>query len=486
METSILLVDDETDILDVCRMFLEDAEYRVYTALDGKSALTLYRQIRPPIAILDIRLPGMNGIDLLQAIKAIDPDTEVIMITGHGDLDTAIRSLRHDAADFILKPIDVTDLSVALQRARTKISHRLKAREAIQNRAMIDMVLNELIREDVLVVSADYRVTDINESMLRKLKLTRPEAVGRVCHELLHQRGSPCEGEGFNCPLIQTGSTGTPSQMTHSHLDQEGREHQFSISCYPLVENGKVTSIIEICREITQDLDRQKKWMEQEKMASIGLLAAGVAHEINNPMTTILTSAMILQEETTPIDPANDELRLIVSEALRCRRIVNGLLEFARQSKPTKTAANLNEIVEACLLLTRKQAGIHEVTLDAHLAGDLPRICLDKDLIQQAIMNLLINAIEAAGAQGGVDVTSRCLPENRGVEVAVCDTGPGIAPEMIERIFDPFYTTKKMGTGLGLAVTHGIMEQHGGKIEVSSIPGQKTCFRIRLPLKTPF
>lgn len=484
MEISILLVDDESDILEVCRLFLEDEGYRVYTALDGKAALSIYKRIHPPIAILDIRLPGMSGIDLLQAIKAIDPQTEVIMITGHGDLDAAIGCLRYEAADFILKPIDVEGLSAALKRTFTKITHRRMARQAARNRSLLDMVLNELIREDVLVVSADYRVTDINESMMRKLKVTRPEAVGRLCHELLHQRGSPCEGEGFTCPLMQLGHTGTPSQMTHSHLDQEGKEHQFSISCYPLLQNGQMTGLIEICREITQDLDRQRRWLQNDKMASIGRLAAGVAHEINNPMTTILTTAMLLQEETTPINPAGDELRLIASEALRCRQIISALLEFACQSKPAKTAVNLNEIIEACFLLTRKQAGENAVTLDSHLGGDLPQICLDNDLMQHAIMNLILNAIEAAGANGRVTVTSRCLPENKVIEVAVCDTGPGIASEIIDRIFDPFFTTREMGTGLGLSVTQGIIEQHGGTIEVTSIPGQKTCFQIHLPLET--
>jgi len=189
-------VDDEADILDVCRLYLEDSGYKVYTALDGSSALDLFKRVDPPIAILDIRLPGMDGIDLLQAIKRMDPDTEVIMVTGNADLDTAIRSLRYDAADFILKPIDVADLSVALKRTRTKIADRRKARAAVQNRAMLDLVLNELIGEDILVVSTDYRVSHVNESMLRKLKVTRPQAVGRLCHELLHQRSSPCEGEG--------------------------------------------------------------------------------------------------------------------------------------------------------------------------------------------------------------------------------------------------------------------------------------------------
>ena len=485
MEASILLVDDEADILDVCRLYLEDSGYKVYTALDGSSALDLFKRVDPPIAILDIRLPGMDGIDLLQAIKRMDPDTEVIMVTGNADLDTAIRSLRYDAADFILKPIDVADLSVALKRTRTKIADRRKARAAVQNRAMLDLVLNELIGEDILVVSTDYRVSHVNESMLRKLKVTRPQAVGRLCHELLHQRSSPCEGEGFLCPLMRNGQTGQPSQTTHSHFDQDGKEHQFSISCYPLMENDQVVAIIEMCREITQDLDRQRIWMQREKMASIGRLAAGVAHEINNPMTTILTSAVLLQEETTPIAPTNEDLHMIASEALRCKRIVAGLLEFAGQSNTAKTAADLNAVIEACLMLVRKQAELQAVALDTDLARDLPPISVDRDLIQQAIMNLILNAIEATDRRGLVTIASRCLPEKKCVEVAVCDAGPGIAPELIDRIFDPFFTTKEAGTGLGLAVIHGIVTQHGGTIEVTSIPAQKTCFQIRLPWETP-
>jgi PAS domain S-box-containing protein len=358
-----------------------------------------------------------------------------------------------------------------------------KARRKLQEtRAIYNVLINELIQEDVIVMASNYRILDINQTLADKLGMERKDAIGQYCFEILHRESAPCSGEKHPCPLVQTVKTGKPFRVTHVHLDTGNKELFYSISCYPLIDNGEVVGAIEIARDITRDISIQKGMMQYDKMASIGRLAAGVAHEINNPLTTILTSAMLIQEDTDPEDSNYQELQTIADEALRCRKIVSSLLDFARQSKPVKGKHNLNSIVTESVTLTRKQAAFNDLAVEESLSEDLPLINMDKDQIEQALINLILNGIEATDPGGKVTVSTSFSRENQRVELTVSDSGKGISDEDMGKIFDPFFTTRESGTGLGLAITHGIVEQHGGTIEVDSKLSQGTRFTIKLPL----
>jgi signal transduction histidine kinase len=273
-----------------------------------------------------------------------------------------------------------------------------------------------------------------------------------------------------------------PSQTTHVHLDKNDKEIYYSISTYPLIEDGDILGVVEISRDITNEINVQKTMMHQEKLASIGRLSAGVAHEINNPLTTILTTAMLLQEDIEPDHSMYAELETIAKETLRCRKIVTSLLDFARQTKPDKKMHDLNEVVRESLLLTKKQAAFKDVGVEHDLAPQMPPIMVDKGQIQQSLINLVLNAVESTDAGGYVKVTTQYIPLKKEIRVLVADNGHGIAKENVDTIFDPFFTTKDDGSGLGLAITHGIIEQHNGSIDVESSPGNGTTFTIKLPL----
>ena len=206
--------------------------------------------------------------------------------------------------------------------------------------------------------------------------------------------------------------------------------------------------------------------MQQEKLASVGRLSAGVAHEINNPLTTILTTAMLILEDLDPQDPNYQELETITKETLRCRKIVTSLLDFARQSTPTRKPCDINNVVNESVVLTNKQAAFKDLALIYKPGADIPPVQLDKGQIQQSVINLIINAVEATDAGGTISISTAYKPQQKSVEIAVSDTGEGISENDLVRIFDPFYTTKDTGNGLGLAITHGIIEQHNGTIEL--------------------
>ncbi|MGB5993070.1 MAG: response regulator [Desulfobacterales bacterium] len=481
MKKTILLVDDEADLREVLDISLSDSGYNVLTAENSTQALNILNDNDIPVVITDIKMPGIDGIELLRKIKSKNPETEVIMLTGHGDLELAIKSLKHEATDFITKPINDDALEMALQRAFEKIQMRQKLKEYDRNRAMYDVLINELIQEDVMIIGSDYRVLDINETLLATLGLERKEAVGRYCYEITHRLTTPCSGEDHKCPLKETLMTRKPTKETHIHKDKDNKNVHYSISAYPLFENGEIIGAIELSRDITADINTRQAMMQQDKLASIGRLSAGVAHEINNPLTTILTTAMLIQEDIDPDNPMYEELETITNETLRCRKIVASLLDFARQTKPAKKHHNINDIIAECVGLTRKQAEFKDVQILKALSEKVPKLLLDKEQIQQALINLILNATDATDPGGKITVSTAFSPGNQFVNIKVSDTGKGIAAEVVDKIFEPFFTTREIGTGLGLAITHGIIGRHGGDIRVQSRPGQGTTFTIRLP-----
>lgn len=481
MKKTILLVDDEADLREVLDISLSDSGYNVLTAENSTQALNILNDNDIPVVITDIKMPGIDGIELLRKIKSKNPETEVIMLTGHGDLELAIKSLKHEATDFITKPINDDALEMALQRAFEKIQMRQKLKEYDRNRAMYDVFINELIQEDVMIIGSDYRVLDINETLLATLGLERKEAVGRYCYEITHRLTTPCSGEDHKCPLKETFMTRKPTKETHIHKDKDNKNVHYSISAYPLFENGEIIGAIELSRDITADINTRQAMMQQDKLASIGRLSAGVAHEINNPLTTILTTAMLIQEDIDPDNPMYEELETITNETLRCRKIVASLLDFARQTKPAKKHYNINDIIAECVGLTRKQAEFKDVQILKALSEKVPKLLLDKEQIQQALINLILNATDATDPGGKITVSTAFSPGNQFVNIKVSDTGKGIAAEVVDKIFEPFFTTREIGTGLGLAITHGIIGRHGGDIRVQSRPGQGTTFTIRLP-----
>ncbi len=449
-----------------------------------------FQQITPRIkAVVDIdaNAPGF----VLAKTKGIDASTDYNDLLNRDDIDLIIELTGNDEIfDDILRRkkrsvrlISSQTIKLFWEFSYVANLHKKTRQELSDARARYKMILDELIQEEVMIINRDHRIEDINKHLLNKLKLKREEVIGRRCYEITHHRNAPCEGEHHPCPLVQTLREQRPSQTTHVHLDKDNRELFYSISTYPVFENREVTAAIEIARDITRDINFQKTLMQQEKLASIGRLSAGVAHEINNPLTTILTSAMLLQEDLEPDDPANEELQTIANETLRCRKIVTSLLDFARQNKPQKICTNINDIVTDSILLTQKQAAFKDIAVTAQLAGELPDQMLDKGQIEQAVINLVLNAVESTPEGGAITATTATDDSADHIRIEIKDTGVGIPPEHMNAIFEPFFTTKETGTGLGLAITHGIIQQHGGTIDVSSRLNGGTCFTITIPVK---
>lgn len=231
-----------------------------------------------------------------------------------------------------------------------------------------------------------------------------------------------------------------------------------------------------------------------EKLASIGLLAAGIAHELNNPLTGVLTFSTLVRQQLPDDSPQAEDLDLVIQETRRCASIIRRLLDFARKKTPEKKYADLNQLVRNTVQLVEQHAQVADIEIDLDLDENLPPVWIDEGLIEQVIMNMLVNAQHAIESAGRISVRTRlcrngpgageATPDRYMAEITIADTGCGISAENLQKVFDPFFTTKGVGrgTGLGLSVSHGTIEAHGGSIEVESKVGEGTEFRIYLPL----
>ena len=229
-----------------------------------------------------------------------------------------------------------------------------------------------------------------------------------------------------------------------------------------------------------------RKLMESERLAIVGQLAAGVAHEINNPLQGIVAYSHLLLERLPEGDPGRVSVGKIVTQADRCREIVRGLLDFSRQRKPDKRPHDVNAVLQECVSLVDSQAMFHNIEIVKNLDPSLPRVPMDRAQVQQIFMNIILNAAEAMTEGGRLRLATRLTPDRSHVEVQFADTGCGISEENLERIFDPFFTTREArhGTGLGLAISYGIVKEHQGTISVESTVGKGTTFFVRLPVTT--
>jgi two-component system, NtrC family, sensor kinase len=245
--------------------------------------------------------------------------------------------------------------------------------------------------------------------------------------------------------------------------------------------NSMVSAIVE--RDTMLKEDTQRQISNSEKLASLGKLAAGIAHEINNPLTGVLTYSSILLEELKETEYKED-LDIIVGETLRCRKIVREILNFARETRIEKEIVSINQVISETLSILEKHVAFHNINIIKKFGDDLPAINIDINQIKSVINNLALNAADAMGDSGTLTITTALGEDGGSVMITIGDTGCGIPEENLIKIFDPFFTTKETGkgTGLGLSVTYGIIKRHNGQITVNSTVGAGTVFTITLPV----
>ncbi len=251
-----------------------------------------------------------------------------------------------------------------------------------------------------------------------------------------------------------------------------------------LIKHELTDSNEELKRSLDTLQRTQQQLLQSEKMASVGQLAAGVAHELNNPLGGILIYTSLLLEKCEKETRQAEDLTRIVTETERCRKIVRGLLDFSRQTRIEAAIVDLNKIIASTLSLVTQQSLFHNVKVVQNLATGLPQVFVDVGQMQQVLLNIILNAVEAMSGKGELRITTTLEPDGPFIRLAIRDTGTGMSPDIVDKIFEPFFTTKPRGkgTGLGLAIAYGIVQKHKGEILVQSEVGEGSEFIIRLPI----
>jgi PAS domain S-box-containing protein len=341
------------------------------------------------------------------------------------------------------------------------------------------------LEEAMLIIDKDFNIEKINDSGLELFGKNRGEVIGRKCYQVVHGDDEPSS----YCPFKKT--LENKKVATVERYDELFGKH-FSITSAPILdENGQVLKCIYLMRDITEAVRAKEKEKELERelnltsrLASIGEVAAGIAHEINNPLTGVIGFAQMLSQMDVP-ESIKEAVEVINEGANRTAGIVEKLLTFARRNKPGKEYVDINSILTSTVDIRSYEMRTNNTEVITELAPDLPRTMANAGQLQQVFLNIIINAEQAmTEVHKGGKISVRTERVNSNILVSISDNGPGISGDNLSKIFDPFFTTKGEdgGTGLGLSISYGIIKEHGGKIHASSKAGKGTTFIIELPI----
>ena len=431
------------------------------------------------VTLLDLSLPDSRGLDTLARLRAEAPLLPIVVVTGLDDEEMALKAVREGAQDYLVKgQVDgnllVRALRYAIERKRT--AEELEA----SKKSFLNIV--EKGGDGILVVDRNRMVCFVNPAL--------ETLFGRTAEELL--------GEAVSFPLVAGGITEVDIVQ---HGDGVGIGEMHVVETEWEGERAYLLTVRDITRrkqaeEAVQESEKkavkaleeltmaQQSLVQAEKLSSLGQLVAGVAHELNNPLTSIrLLSQVIMNHELD--DTLRNEI-VMISEETECSvRIVENLLSFARRSEAGKVYMSANSPIEAALELRRYELTVNNIDLEVHLQPDLPLTMVDPHEIQQVALNLIVNAEQAMlGARGEGKLLVKTEQIGPMIHVVVSDNGPGLSKENLGKVFDPFFTTKDVGqgTGLGLSLSYGIIQNHGGRITAESEPSNGATFTVQLPI----
>ncbi|MBF0528268.1 MAG: response regulator [Deltaproteobacteria bacterium] len=514
----LLLVDDEEGIRKVLGSYLADMGYEVKTVENGAEAWKIFQQDPGPIVLTDIKMPGIGGIDLLKLIKQNHPWTEVIMITGHGDLDLAIKSLQLEATDFITKPINDDILDIALRRARERISMRRQLRDYTENletmvkeksERLVEMerlaavgqaveglatAIRDIVEDFggglsyfnempclVSVHNQDLRIVSANQLFKERFG----DRLGSRSWEIY----APDSIDEANCPVALTFKTGQGQRLKSQVRLPNGEDIPVIVYTAPIrnQDRGEVELVLEISADIMEIRRLQEELRTtRDHLTSLGLLIGSVSHGVKGVLTALDGGMYRLESGLTKEDRNQIKEGLEVVKAMvgRIRHMTLDILYYAKkrdleweQVKVLKLAQDVANVMESKL---RNQKIDFSLDFDQALG----EFHVDPGVVSSALINFLENAMDACLEDAGKNshhIIFEAKQDAQNIIFSVQDNGIGMDEDTRKKLFTLFFSSKgRRGTGLGLYLSHQVISQHDGTIEVESTPGQGSRFTIHL------
>jgi PAS domain S-box-containing protein len=492
----VLIVDDDPDNREILARRLEREGFTAVAEASGPAALDRLSREAFDLVLLDIFMPGMDGFQVLERMKSRYElqDIPVIVLSALDDQENAVRSIEMGAEDFVAKPFDPVVLRArigAILRRRRAEAERAEMAESLQ-------LLLESTGEGVFGEDREGRCAFVNRAAAEMLGYPRDALLGRDLHGTVHHTradGAPYPAEA--CPIHAVLRTGEPRRGRDELLFRaDGSSFPIEYSASPIKRDGRTQGVVVTFTDITERRRAEEHLLQSAKLESVGVLAGGIAHDFNNILTGILGNASLVLESLAGQDPNRTLLTEVVTAGERAADLTRQMLAFAGKGQfviePVDFSRAIQDVSELLAATLPKP-----VRLNLQLAPSLPPVQADPRQIQQLIFNLVINAGEAIGDQAGVvtvETGVRDLPQGapasppfgrlapgQYVYAAVQDTGGGMDAATRSRIFEPFFSTKFTGRGLGLAAALGIARAHHGVIHVQSEPGRGSRFELLAP-----
>jgi signal transduction histidine kinase/DNA-binding response OmpR family regulator len=542
MTAKVLIVDDEVEVLRMCQRLLEQAGFWAIPVTNSSQALAVLEREDIDIMLVDVHMPGVGGFQLINLARRIQPQVAVVMISGYGTVETAIEALYQGADDLILKPFGSEELVERVKRALQTHQQKQDLVRLHALRPLFDITETLFAHNDPATLRSVI-LKAVNESLNcsgAALYRLSKDAAGLEWTE----QNSPIPLVEFR-PLFnemvlpaaqrrewlrvnieenqyEAATKGLSSPLVRDYMN---RYKLRSILCAPVADPNGVTVLLAVrhaekpafrgpdvemfviltrqgaaalenarlyarLRSSLDQLEKsQRALVQAEKMVAAGRLVASIAHEINNPLQALSNCmTLISRPELKPAD-RDAYVNLAQSELDRLMNTVQRMLDLYRPGKLERRLEDINEIVRKVIMLVDHQLQRSNVQILSQLDQNLPVVMVVASQIQQVLLNLILNSMEAMPNGGMITIQTRQSSSGSDrsgqayVEILVADTGPGISPESRERLFEPFVSTKETGTGLGLAVSYGILQAHGGAIDLVSEKTPGACFRIQLPVE---
>lgn len=490
MTRRVLIVDDDAAILEVLEMRLTAMGLDVMATTDSAQAIEAIDEGHFDLALLDLRMDPMNGIQLMEALHARQPRLPVLIMTAHGTIETAVDAVQRGAFDYLTKPFVRDEL-------RAKIRRALLARRWARD------------RERLLAVGETFASSGVMERILdavAQAAVETTEADRSVVFQLVSGRLVPMASAGSpppSWPALEAAASqaidkGAPMTVA-------GAESRVIVAAPLVVQRGPVGALVietparvepteddlellalfssqaAIAIRNTHELER----LRSGALAALGRMATQVAHELKNPLAGLRLYARHLEQR---LDEGGDVTcadlaRKITSTVDHLAAVVTEITAFGRQPELHRAPAPLAPLLDECIALARARCPAESIAVTRAYDPACPELEVDARELRKAFLNLMVNGLEALEGRGQLSVTTAWSHESGSVTVSIEDTGPGMSDETLARVFDLFFTTKPDGTGLGMAIARAVIDLHGGELTVQSSPGAGTHVRVRLPAR---